>query len=400
MKNIKTLFLLLSGVIASQYVISQGINFTEGDWVSIKEKSKAGNKIIFVDAYAEWCGPCKWLAKNVFTNDTVGKFYNANFICYSLDIEKGEGVDFAKEYKVKVMPTLLYIDSAGNMLHVSVGSRKVKEFIELGEIALNPEKRFSGFQKNYKSGNREPEFIRGYLKQLSETGQDVSEVSAWYFATQNESDMLSAENWEMIKKFVRYRDHKMFGYLMKNKDKYISVVGKEEVDNKICEVYKGSLRQALYQGKDSLYNEILTDIKNSDFEIKDKLILEANINYCQRKRDWKHYSEYTVQYVNKYLMDKNDKNLSMTLNQFAWTFYEQEEITDKELLKNAITWIKKSIELESSYYNTDTYAALLYKTGNKKEALKIADKAIELAKKGEQDFSATEELVKKIKAGK
>lgn len=377
--------------------IAQGMKFAEGDWASVKEKARIEKKIIFVDAYATWCGPCKWMAKNVFTNDTVGRFYNKNFINYSIDVEKGEGLAFSEKYNVTAMPTLFFIDSAGRMLHASVGSRIVKEFIELGEIALSPEKRFSGWQKKYKSGNREPEFIRGYLNQLSEAGQDVSEIQAWYFATQSEADLLSKVNWEMIKNYVNNYNSKTFDYLLKNKDKYYTVADKEEVNDKIYKVYESSYSGALRRGNDSLFNVIITSIKNLGLEFTDKLILEANMNYYERKGDWKKYSEYSIQFVNKYLMDKNDKEVSMALNQYAWTFYEQNEISDKEVLKNAISWIKKSIELESSYYNYDTYASLLYKTGNKNEAIVAAEKAIELAKKDGADFAATQELLEKIK---
>lgn len=89
---------------------SQGIRFFEGNIEQVKAEAASKNKFIFIDCYTTWCGPCKWLAKNVFTNDNIGKFYNQNFINYSLDMEKGEGKDFAKKYGVHAYPTLLFID--------------------------------------------------------------------------------------------------------------------------------------------------------------------------------------------------------------------------------------------------------------------------------------------------
>ena len=47
--------------------------------------------MIFLDAYASWCGPCKMLQKNVFTKKAVGDFYNSKFINVKMDMEKGEG---------------------------------------------------------------------------------------------------------------------------------------------------------------------------------------------------------------------------------------------------------------------------------------------------------------------
>jgi uncharacterized protein YyaL (SSP411 family) len=59
-------------------------------------KAKKENKLIFVDAYASWCGPCKLMVKNIFPLKTVGDYYNSHFINAKIDMEKGEGIELAK----------------------------------------------------------------------------------------------------------------------------------------------------------------------------------------------------------------------------------------------------------------------------------------------------------------
>src|ERR1035437_544252 len=78
------------------------IKFEQGTWDEIKAKAKAENKFIFMDAFTSWCGPCKWMAKNVFTNDTAAKYYNATYINAAFDMEKGEGLKIAEQYDVHV----------------------------------------------------------------------------------------------------------------------------------------------------------------------------------------------------------------------------------------------------------------------------------------------------------
>ena len=90
--------------------LSQGIKFEEGTWKEVVAKAKAENKPIFLDLYATWCGPCKVLARDVFTDKNVGEKYNASFVSYKVDAEKGEGLKLAQKYNLKAYPTCIYID--------------------------------------------------------------------------------------------------------------------------------------------------------------------------------------------------------------------------------------------------------------------------------------------------
>ena len=113
-----------------------GIDFFKGSWADLLNESKKQNKPIFVDAYAVWCGPCRWMDANVFPEKEVGDFYNKNFINYKFDMEKGEGRDFAKSYQVRAYPTLLYLNSEGDVKYRAVGGRPSDGLIAEGKKAL------------------------------------------------------------------------------------------------------------------------------------------------------------------------------------------------------------------------------------------------------------------------
>ena len=83
--------------------------FEHGTFQEIKAKALKENKLIFIDAYTVWCGPCKQMAINVFTDDAVANYYNANLINAKIDMEKGEGIEIAKLYEVNCYPNLLFI---------------------------------------------------------------------------------------------------------------------------------------------------------------------------------------------------------------------------------------------------------------------------------------------------
>lgn len=109
-----------------------GIQFTEAAWKDILKRAKAEKKVIFLDAYASWCGPCKLLQKHVFTKKEVGEFYNARFINVKMDMEKGEGPALSQVYPLEVYPTMLFIDGNGRVLKKVAGLLKPEELLAIG----------------------------------------------------------------------------------------------------------------------------------------------------------------------------------------------------------------------------------------------------------------------------
>jgi thioredoxin 1 len=112
---------------------TDGIQFTEASWREILKKAKAEKKVIFLDAYASWCGPCKMLQKTVFTKKEVGDFYNSKFINVKMDMEKGEGPALSQVYPLEAYPTLLFIDGNGRVLKKFIGAPKAEELIAIGK---------------------------------------------------------------------------------------------------------------------------------------------------------------------------------------------------------------------------------------------------------------------------
>jgi thioredoxin 1 len=114
----------------------KGIHFESKGWNHAMEEAKRQKKLIFLDAYTSWCGPCKLLKKNTFTDKAVGEFFNKNFINVTEDMEKGVGIQLADTYKVNAYPTLLITDSVGNVVTYTKGYLSPEQLIEFGNYAL------------------------------------------------------------------------------------------------------------------------------------------------------------------------------------------------------------------------------------------------------------------------
>ena len=107
----------------------KGVAFQETTMAELQKQSADTGKPIFVDVYATWCGPCKYMANNVFTQDKAGAYFNANFVNAKFDAEKGEGREVARKYQVTAYPTFLILDSDGKELGRVVGGAEVDDFI-------------------------------------------------------------------------------------------------------------------------------------------------------------------------------------------------------------------------------------------------------------------------------
>ena len=396
MKTSIITFGIISALTVSAVAQTRSIAFEHGSFDEIKAKALKENKLIFIDAYTTWCGPCKQMAKNVFTNDEVADHYNKNFVNAKIDMEKGEGIEIAKKFQVQCYPNLLFVDGNGNLVHRIAGSMTAKDFIALAEDAKIPEKQFSYYSKNYESNKSNTAFLLKYIEAREATCLQSDEIVKDYFLQQKESDLTNKANWDMILNQVNNADSKEFNYLITNRKKYSDLYTEKEVNRKIDAVNQNQL-MSIIKAKpfdEKKYIDTKAKIQLLNTPNTNMIFFETDLKLAQLNQDWNAYAKLAVANVDQFYSKDAE-----ALNSFAWTFYEKVE--ENDALLKAESWAKKSCDLEKNYANLDTYAAVLYKEGKKELALEAANKAIETAKKEKyapEDYKETTELINKIKA--
>jgi len=113
------------------------VAFTSSSSMSdILEKAEKANKVVFVDIVTDWCLPCKMMDKDVFSDPQIADFMNKNFINYKVDAEKGNGPMVSLVYEVQAFPTLLFVDSKGEVIVKKVGAAYHSELMEMARTAL------------------------------------------------------------------------------------------------------------------------------------------------------------------------------------------------------------------------------------------------------------------------
>lgn len=116
-----------------EYDKNEGIQFQNANLKSALKAAQEQNKIVFVDVYASWCGPCKMLDRQTFSNKKVGEYFNNKFISVKINGETSEGREIMSEYQLRSYPTLLFLDEKGNVISKNTGFHSAKELLELGK---------------------------------------------------------------------------------------------------------------------------------------------------------------------------------------------------------------------------------------------------------------------------
>lgn len=122
---------------ASALAPNSGITFKKKSFEQAKAEAKKSGKLIFIDAYTDWCGPCKRMAATSFQDPQVGEIFNENFINLKVEMEKDkDGPDLARRYGVKAYPTLLIVDGNGKLVKQSIGMKSSAQLIALAKSVL------------------------------------------------------------------------------------------------------------------------------------------------------------------------------------------------------------------------------------------------------------------------
>lgn len=116
--------------------LSPGIIFSDLSFSDALKKAKKTNKLVFVDAYTTWCGPCKMLTKNTFPDPSVGAYFNEKFINLKVEVEKHPfGRTLQSKYGVSAYPTMFWVDGDGVLVKKVVGYRTPEQMLR--EVPAN-----------------------------------------------------------------------------------------------------------------------------------------------------------------------------------------------------------------------------------------------------------------------
>jgi thiol-disulfide isomerase/thioredoxin len=198
----------------------EGIKFMANEpWEQVLQQAKEQERLIFMDCYTEWCGPCKGLAQNVFPQKEVGDFFNANFVNAQYDMEKGDGKMLYDKYKEYIIgfPTLLLIDAKGQVVHQMAGYQEPGALIAGMKAGLEGNTLFATRQR-YEAGARDLESVTAYVNALNGAFQttDIPAIVQDFLTIIPVERLLEPEVWQLVGKYVKDPYGKPYDFVLQN----------------------------------------------------------------------------------------------------------------------------------------------------------------------------------------
>ena len=382
----KILVFMLGALIATVNITAQPVNFIQGKWEDARAKALSEKKYLFVDCFTEWCGWCKTLDKNTFSDSKVGELMNKNFVAVKIDMEKDYGINLSMKYRVNAFPTALIFNPEGKLVYRIMGYSDPDKYLGLLNDAMNPAKQYNLLGITDKIDLDFPQFYRDAFAGNGKRKWPDQKVVSDFLDQQK--DLYDEISWAVIK--VCDGGEKYNKQVLDNAAKYRKFYG-PEVDDKIASILYSQLSLAIKSKDVNKFNLCINNVNKYGGESKDEMLQSFNLSYYSGIGDWTGFAKVFQGYL-----DKDGYKEAGTINSYCWNIYEKCE--DQAIVSKACQWMKRALETDSQYAYLDTYAALLYKNKQYSEAETQAKKAIEAGKKSGDDFKSTQDLLEKILA--
>lgn len=338
MKYIICLLLLINQVHA------QRVDFIEKfELDSIIQKSD--KQLILIDFYTTWCGPCKRMDREVFTDSTIVKQINSNCISLKVNAEEGEGISLAKKYNVTSYPTYLFLNNKGVLVYRTVGYMPSYDFSNQIKNAILESKESTTvleLDNLFKQKSHDLLFLKNYLSRRTKLKLDNSDLLDYYIHLLPEEERANDETLQLlIDNGNRINKSLQVGIaleiLIGHKQKLQSLKNAYPVEYYIENARKKTLRKAIEFKSDSLLNLVLkyTD-KDNIFDNASTVKLEYFSGIKNNNNFYKEADSFIKNQLSKYTLQK-----MATLDSIALL-----DILESEDFKDATTEELQEVKLD------------------------------------------------------
>lgn len=422
MRKIKFLLLVLCISLSANVLMAQGIKFEKGTFAEALKKAKQENKLLFVDFYTSWCGPCKAMSKDIFPQKMVGDYFAKHFIALKINAEKGEGDKLAKKYKVKGFPTMIFFNPDGSENKRLVGATPNADFfLNFAKQVTGEEMGFLEMFKHYEQGNRNLDFIKKILingpvyastlprDKQGEWFKKFGEISAWYFAVKRPQDMLNKEDFSLIAMFLDgpNNNNPFVEFIYNNYEAYKKIVPVKDLTMFIFRTNNQSIHDSYRKGNlkfraylEQIHGRLAQAHKdggaNDTYEVMQYV---AEGGYCLHgQKDVDGYLDWSMKYK-EFQKEKGELDARSYSATVGNLYHSAKDYITPKQIKRVIQITKEGLKLDKEstmlIQSLGDYYALLK---NNKKARECYNKVLELTKGTRGESYYKESIGKKLNA--
>ncbi len=351
-------------------------------------------KMIFIDCYAVWCGPCNFMFREIFPDEKVGEFHNKNFINLKYDMEQPYGMKIREKYEVKGFPTYLYLSPEGELIHRGIGAtRDAESFLEISKTALSGDNSFKVIAERVRKGDRTASTLLEYLN-LNFRAPETEQIITEHFRIVADEEKFSEASWKLFNEHLNVIDSEPFRFFLDNRAKYAELFGAKAVEDKLYNAFS-----AVFRASPETYEQLET----IDPELFQRNKLEMAYRgpsgrFIRDKTNAEHWKDMVA---GAEVFINGGHVTPIQLNSIAWIIYENyEQFNDRNALRKAEQWSKQTLSAEpgNPVFN-NTYAHILFAMGNRRAAITQQEKAVALAKStGSANLARYEESLQRFRA--
>ena len=333
------------------FASAQGIKFVESNFKEALAQAEQEKKLLFMDCYTSWCGPCRLLANRVFPNDSIGQFFNKHFVSLKVDMEKGEGPALARQYGVKAYPTLLFIDpSTQEIVSQVVGFRTVKALLEDAQKAANPNRNLQGLSAQFNENPTNPAIASAYLEGLwaASLTQERDETLKNYLSRLTPEEICTTDNWKILSAHTENPYSYAFDCLHKNREGFRNVMGKEAVNAKLDHLYRYASMKFIYRKRvpenefpQNKFNKLMELLKQEEGDEFAYYLTQLEMIDNVQKGNYRGMLDVLERADKKQILTPQTRFYFIWLN---LTYLK--ECKDKKALKRGLKWAEK-LEVDS-----------------------------------------------------
>lgn len=146
-------------------------------------------KLVFIDFYTTWCGPCKKLDQVTWKDESVIAWLEENTVPLKIDAEKQ--VALAKRYSVDAYPSLLFVEASGDLKGRIVGFREPQAFLAEAADVLAGIKPSDRLRESLAEDANDPSLKKKLASALVREGEypEALELYMWCFDHGDEDPM-------------------------------------------------------------------------------------------------------------------------------------------------------------------------------------------------------------------